>query len=120
VAVAIEGSGSTWGVPEFRFSDGGANINGGTAVPAGAPVGTEYPVGTARTLCALPAPRTTFHVEIRIASGGSGTRGLYEVIFSLRDERLAQCGHQRDRVVDHARPDALLLRIDDARPDVLG
>jgi hypothetical protein len=79
VAVALEGSGSTWGVPEFRFSDGGANVNGGTAVPAGAPVGTEYPVGTARTLYALPAPRTTTYLEIRIASGGSGTRGLYEV-----------------------------------------
>ena len=79
VAIALEGSGSSWGVPEFRFSDGGANINGGTAVPAGAPVGTEYPVGTSRTLYALPAPRTTTYVEIRIASGGSGTRGLYEV-----------------------------------------
>ena len=49
------------------------------AVPAGAPVGTEYPVGTSRTLYALPAPRTTTYVEVRIASGGSGTRGLYEV-----------------------------------------
>lgn len=79
VAIALEGSGSTWGVPEFRFSDGGANINGDSAVPAGAPVGTEYPVGTSRTLYALPAPRTTTYVEVRIASGGSGTRGLYEV-----------------------------------------
>ena len=79
VAIALEGSGSTWGVPEFRFSDGGANINGGSAVPAGAPVGAEYPVGTSRTLHVLPAPRTTTYVEIRIASGGSGTRGLYEV-----------------------------------------
>ena len=73
------GSGSSWGVPEFRFSDGGANINGGTAVPAGAPVGTEYPVGTSRALYTLPAPRTTTYVEVRIASGGSGIRGLYEV-----------------------------------------
>jgi hypothetical protein len=79
VAIALEGSGASWGVPEFRFSDGGANINGGTAVPAGAPVGTEYPVGTSRILYALPAPRTTTYVEVRIASGGSGTRGLYEV-----------------------------------------
>ena len=78
-AIALEGSGSTWGVPEFRFSDGGANINGVTAVPAGVPVGTEYPVGTTRTLYVLPALRTTTYVEVRIASGGSGTRGLYEV-----------------------------------------
>ena len=79
VAIALEGYGASWGVPEFRFSDGGANINGGTAVPVGAPAGTEYPVGASRTLYALPAPRTTTFVEIRIASGGSGTRGLYEV-----------------------------------------
>lgn len=79
VAIALEGSGATWGVPEFRFSDGGANVTGATAVPAGVAVGTEYPVGTTRTLYALPAPRTTTYVEIRIASGGSGTRGLSEV-----------------------------------------
>ena len=57
------------------------------AVPAGAPVGTEYPVGTSRTLYALPAPRTTTYVEVRIASAGSGTRGLYEVwIFEDLDD----------------------------------
>ena len=79
VAIALEGSGATWGVPEFRFSDGGANVTGATAVPAGVATGTEYPVGTTRTLYALPASRTTTYVEIRIASGGSGTRGLSEV-----------------------------------------
>jgi hypothetical protein len=79
VAIALEGSGATWGVPEFRFSDGGANVTGATAVPAGVAVGTEYPVGTSRTLYNLPAPRTTTYVEIRIASGGSGTRELSEV-----------------------------------------
>ena len=79
VGIALEGSGATWGVPEFQFSDGGANVTGDTAVPAGVAVGTEYPVGTTRTLYTLPAPRTTTYVEIRIASGGSGTRGLSEV-----------------------------------------
>jgi hypothetical protein len=78
VAVALEAA-TSWGVPLFRFSDGGADVNGGTAVPAGQAVGTEYPVGTSRTLYTLPAPRTTTYVEIRIASGGSGTRGLSEV-----------------------------------------
>lgn len=79
VAVALEGSGSTWGVPELRFSDGGANVNGGTAVPAGVSGGAEYPVGTTRAVYVLPAPRTTTYVEVRIASGGSGTRGLADV-----------------------------------------
>lgn len=79
VAIALEGSATSWGVPEFRFSDGGANITGASAVPAGAPAGTEYPVGTTRALYTLPVPRTTTHVEVRIASGGSGTRGLAEV-----------------------------------------
>ena len=36
-------------------------------------------MGTTRTLYVLPALRTTTYVEVRIASGGSGTRGLYEV-----------------------------------------
>ena len=79
VAIALEGSGSTWGVPEFRFSDGGANINGGVAVPAGVANIAEYPVGATRVLYSLPAPRTTTYVEVRIASGWSGTPGLYEV-----------------------------------------
>ena len=40
----------------------------------------EYPVGTVRVLYALPAARTTTYVEVRVASGGSGTnRGLGEV-----------------------------------------
>ena len=71
-----------WGVPEFRFSDGGANVNGGAAVPKATALTTtaEYPVGAVRALYALPAPRTTDYVEVRIASGGSGTnRGLREV-----------------------------------------
>jgi len=88
VAIALEGSGATWGIPEFRFSDGGANVTGATAVPTATPAGTEYPVGASRTLYALPAPRTSTYVEIRIASGGSGTRGLSEVwIFEDLDDQ---------------------------------
>ena len=49
------------------------------AVPGGVGGIAEYPVGTTRALYALPTPRTTTYVEVRIASGGSGTRGLYEV-----------------------------------------
>ena len=84
VSVALEDilGAEAWGVPEFRFSDGGAVVTGGSAVPkpTAADRSTEYPVGTVRVLYALPAPRTTTYVEIRIASGGSGTnRGLGEV-----------------------------------------
>lgn len=84
VGIAIEEILGTevWGVPEFRFSDGGANVNGGSAVPkpTSADRSSEYPVGAVRVYYALPAPRTTTYVEIRIASGGSGTnRGLGEV-----------------------------------------
>ncbi len=79
VAIALEGYGASWGVPEFRFSDGLGNVNGEIAVPAGTAAWAEYPVGTTRALYTLPTPRTTSYVEIRIASGGSGTRGLYEV-----------------------------------------
>lgn len=85
VGIALEDllSGSpTWGVPEFRFSDGGANVAGDSevTVPTSADRPAEYPVGAVRRLYALPAPRTTTYVEIRIASGGSGTnRGLSEV-----------------------------------------
>ena len=83
-AIAIEdiAGAEAWGVPEFRFSDGGANVTGGSAVPKATAMTTsaEYPVGGVRGLYALPAPRTTTYVEIRVASGGSGTnRGLREV-----------------------------------------
>lgn len=68
-----------WGVPEFRFSDGGANIVGAVA-PSARQSTAEYPVGATRIYYALPAPRTTDYVEIRVSSGGSGTnRGLSEV-----------------------------------------
>lgn len=74
------GGANRWGVPEFRFSDGGANINGAIAVPLPAATAPEYPVGLARQHYTLPAPRTTTYVEIRVASGGAGTnRGLGEV-----------------------------------------
>jgi hypothetical protein len=84
VGIAIEDirGAEAWGVPEFRFSDGGAIVTGATAVPkpTAADQTAEYPVGGVRTLYTLPAPRTTDYVEIRIASGGSGTnRGLSEV-----------------------------------------
>lgn len=81
-AITLEdlGSGPAWGVPLFRFSDGGADVVGGSAVVAGVAVGTEYPVGASRSNYALPAPRTVTWVEVRISSGGSGTnRGLREV-----------------------------------------
>lgn len=85
VGIAIEDrkdGGNSWGVPLFRFSDAGADVNGGTAVPKAAAATTtdEYPVGAVRALYALPAPRTVTWVEIRVASGGAGTaRGLREV-----------------------------------------
>lgn len=68
-----------WGVPLFRFSDGGADVTGATAVPipqtSDRP--TEYPVGTVRTLYVLPALRTVTWVEVRVSSGGAGSaRGL--------------------------------------------
>jgi hypothetical protein len=84
VGLAIEDRESatnSWGVPLFRFSDLGADVNGGTAVPkASAAMSTaEYPVGGVRTLYSFPA-RTVTWVEIRVASGGAGTaRGLREV-----------------------------------------
>jgi len=79
VAIALESAGNGWGVPLFRFSDGGADIAGGVAVPGGVGNIAEYPVGTTRALYALPAPRTTTYVEIRIASGAPGSfGGLYE------------------------------------------
>lgn len=85
VAVALEdltGTVERWGRPEFRFSDGGAVVVGATDVPLRATFDStlEYPVGTMRLVYALPAPRTTTYVEVRIASSGSGTnRGLGEV-----------------------------------------
>ncbi|MDA8201349.1 MAG: hypothetical protein M0Z49_01030 [Chloroflexi bacterium] len=87
VAIALESAGNGWGVPLFGFSDGGADVNGGVAVPGGVSAIAEYPVGTTRALYTLPTPRTTTYVEIRIASGGSGTGGLYEVwIFEDLDD----------------------------------
>lgn len=72
----------SWGVPLFRFSDGGADVIGGSAAPkpSAATRTAEYPVGGARTLYVLPASRTTTYVEVRVSSGGAGTnRGLGEV-----------------------------------------
>ena len=70
--------GDTWGVPLFRFSDGGPDVIGGSAVPGPATIGPEYPVGASRTLYVLPTERTGITwVEVRVSSGGSGTaRGL--------------------------------------------
>lgn len=68
-----------WGTPLFRFSDGGADVVGGSAVPIPAAVdrSTEYPVGTKRTLYILPTIRTVTWVEVRVSSGGAGSaRGL--------------------------------------------
>ena len=68
-----------WGTPLVRFSDGGADVTGATAVPIPASVqrNSQDPVGTVRTLYILPAIRTVTWVEVRIASGGSGAaRGL--------------------------------------------
>jgi len=81
-ALALEDLGAgvdRWGVPLFRFSDGGADVVGGSAV--GLPsTSTEIPVGAARTYYALPAPRTVTWIEVAIRSGGAGTnRGLREV-----------------------------------------
>jgi hypothetical protein len=83
-AVAIEDvpnpSANTWGTPLFRFSDGGADVIGGSPVPAPAPPDRtpEFPVGSRRTLYVLPSLRTGITwVEVRVASGGTGTaRGL--------------------------------------------
>lgn len=91
VAIALEDgtSGNTWGVPLFRFSDAGADVNGGTAAPVPSAItsSAEYPVGAARRLYTLPTPRTCTWVEVRIASGGAGTnRGLREVwVFADQD-----------------------------------
>jgi hypothetical protein len=87
--IALEdGTSADWGVPLFRFSDGGPDINGGVAVPDPPLTSGIIPVGIGRRLYALPAPRTTDYVEIRVASGGSGTnRGLREVwIFEDLDQ----------------------------------
>ena len=69
-----------WGVPLFRFSDGGSDVIGGSGVPipSSADRSSEYPVGTTRTLYVLPAERTGITwVEVRVSSGGAGTsRGL--------------------------------------------
>ena len=92
VGVALEDLAGveSWGIPLFRFSDGGADVVGATDVPkAGATTrSAEYPVGGARLLYALPTPRTTDYVEIRVSSGGTGTnRGLGEVwIYTDTDE----------------------------------
>lgn len=72
---------AAWGLPLFRFSDGGPDVVGASS-PAPADVSTtEYPVGARRTHYDLPAPRTTDYVEIRVSSGGGPltTRGFAEV-----------------------------------------
>jgi hypothetical protein len=74
-----------WGYPLFRFSDGGADVQGATAVPIPDPVqrSTQYPVGTVRTLYILPTERTGITwVEVRCVVGlpGAGSaRGLSQV-----------------------------------------
>jgi hypothetical protein len=88
VGVALEDrndTGNRWGVPLFRFSDGGPDVVGDADVPL--PVSTtEYPVGMARQFYTF-APRTVTWVEVRVASGGLGTnRGLREVwVYEDRD-----------------------------------
>lgn len=81
-AIALEDrelAGQDWGIPEFRFSDGGANVAGAGAVPKAIAATAEYPVGGIRGLYVLPAPRTTTYVEVRVSSGGAGAnRGLRE------------------------------------------
>lgn len=84
----IAAAGIIWGVPELRFSDGGPNIDGVTVAPKPNASG-EIPVGGSRTYYALPAPRTTTYVEIRIMAGtGSGAnRGLSELwIYADEDQ----------------------------------
>lgn len=80
-ALALEAGGNGWGVPLFRFSDGGADVVGGVGVPSAlAPVVTEYPVGATRALYTLPAPRTCTWLEVRVSSGAPGSlAGLSEV-----------------------------------------
>lgn len=82
VGVALEdrlGIGNLWGVPRFRFSDGGPDVNGATAVPQPIP-STDYAVGSGRLYYALPSARLVDWIEVRIASGGAGAnRGLSEV-----------------------------------------
>jgi len=78
--IALESAGNGWGVPEFRFSDGLGNVSGGVSVPGGQNWAPEYPVGYTRALYALPTPRDTTYVEIRVSGGGGLTFiGLYEV-----------------------------------------
>lgn len=69
-------SGITWGVPVFRFSDGGPDIDGAVAVPAKGNI-----LGGTRQLYELPAPRTSTYLEVRVKAGtGVGAnRGLAEV-----------------------------------------
>lgn len=77
VAIALEAAAAGWGTPVFKFSDGGGDVTGGSVVPAGTSILSEYPVGTKRALYTLPAPRTTDYVEIRTQAGPGA--GLYEV-----------------------------------------
>ena len=100
-AIALEdlpgASANVWGVPLFRFSDGGADVTGATAVPIpqASDRSAEYPVGTVRTLYVLPAERPgNTWVEVRVASGGAGTaRGLSQV-WAYADEGAAAEGSQ--------------------------
>lgn len=86
-AIALEDivntSANQWGVPLFRFSDGGADVVGGSAVPIPSSFyrDAQVPTGYSRTLYVLTTPRTGITwVEVRVASGGAGTqRGLSQV-----------------------------------------
>jgi hypothetical protein len=75
---------NAWGTPLFRFSDGGADVVGGSGVPQ--PTAfyrpTEYPVGAVRTLYVLPTERTGItwiEVRVYLTSGGGTNRGLSQV-----------------------------------------
>jgi hypothetical protein len=77
-----------WGTPLFRFSDGGADVTGAVAVPVPGSTArsTQYPVGMVRAAYILPTERTGITwMEVRVASGGSGLRGLSQA-WVLADE----------------------------------
>lgn len=93
VAVALEDrldNAHSWGVPEFRFSDGGPNVNGAVSVPKPS-TSAEIPVGLGRGYYAFPGPRTTDYLEIRVASGGGGAnRGLRELWIYCDEDQAAE------------------------------
>jgi hypothetical protein len=110
VGIALEDrndTGNRWGVPLFRFSDGGPDVVGDADVPL--PVSTtEYPVGMARRFYTF-SPRTVTWVEVRVASGGTGTnRGLREVwVYEDRDE----AAETSRAILNRGRPNETIMGI---------